>query len=161
MTLAISSAMRDLVGRPYRQLVSEPITLTEVTRWSRMVCWPDDPITPLGGADQHVPVPCDFNPFAWYPHAMTVPDPEQPDSFIEGLAGVVGPGATVGVNGELVVTYGVPMQLGDRISTASSVTEYRSRAGGPGHLLLTDVETVWRNQRHELVKHELNTVVRW
>jgi hypothetical protein len=158
MGLSITDAMRALVGRPFDEFTSEPISFGDVARWEQAAMWPD--LVPARDATDDE-VPRELNPFAWQHGDHPRPQPGTPDSYIEGAAGGVGPGATRSVNGELHARYGVSMRIGDRINTASRIVDYRLRESSQGPILLTDIETTWSNQDGAIVRVLLNTVVRW
>ena len=156
--LVISEEMLSIVDKPYQEWLSEPITYLDVTRWERSVYWPQLP--PARSRDERL-VPLDFNPFAWQPNGDAAPYPDGPDDYLEGLAGARGPGATVGVNGELRASFCARMRIGDQIATVTRIRGYQIRRGSGGPLLLTDVERQWHRQDGHRVKLEANIVVRW
>ena len=59
------------------------------------------------------------------------------------------------------IEYGVPMREGDVITNQYSVKGYTVKQGKRGPLLITESQDRWTNQRGELVRSTLMTLVRY
>ncbi len=146
---------------------SAPIRDSDIRRWALAVYWPEaaprkylDPTiaaaTPAGG----LVAPEDFNPFAWPAPAPAPadaawhraersdrrPDPRQ----VRGR-----------VNGGCRAIYGVAMRPDDRIRRRVRLHGWRTADASRGPLLLVDYEHEWRNERDELVRTAVYTIIHW
>ncbi len=181
ITLVLTE-MIDLKGVWGPLRVSPPITASDIRKWAIAVHWPDTPPkihwdpdysaeTRWGG----IIAPPDFNPFAWPIPAS--PEAIQHASGASATAGVAewydaeaaimarNDGAPEvgwrGMNGGQRDTYGVPMRPGDVISTRGRLSDWEERATRLGLTLFIFTETEWRNQRAELVKRRVSTLIRY
>ncbi|HKA04134.1 MAG TPA: MaoC family dehydratase N-terminal domain-containing protein, partial [Acidimicrobiales bacterium] len=116
--------------------------------------------TPFGG----VVAPEDFNPFAW----MSAEPPGVPrregghdPNVTEARLGVPRPGLSFQLNGGLRAEYGVRMRPGDVITSVTRLAGYHERDGRLGRMLFTDMEATWTNQRDEVVKRTVSTLIRY
>ena len=168
----ISDEMRAAVGRETSRSVSFPITDSDIRRWAIAVYYPQQPPrhywdaqaaadTTAGG----IVAPEEFNPFAWMTAEPFGASPSSDassdlDQTERGL-GIEGPGLKGVLNGGMSVEYGVRMRPGDVITSVSYLAEYKERSGSLGLMLFTTGETVWTNQRGELVKRTRGTFIRY
>jgi hypothetical protein len=138
---------------------SDPICDSDIRRWAVAVYWPEspprrywDPAERTGG----LIAPDEFNPFAWpapspSPHRSSSSADRRPDpSRVRGR-----------VNGGCQVTYGAPMRPGDRIRRRVRLEGWRVTDSSRGTLLLVDYEHEWRNDRDELVRLAVYTLIHW
>lgn len=166
----ISEEMRGIVGRPYEQRRTFPIDATAIRRWAIAVYYPERP--PREFWDSDVPggivAPAEFNPFAWMAAEEVEVAPAGPPvdprharpGGLELRLGVQPPDLKRALNGALQVTYGEVMRVGDVIFGTTAIIGYTERDGRTGPMLLTEVESRWKNQRDELVKTSLMTLIR-
>jgi hypothetical protein len=136
---------------------SPPISESDIRRWAIAVYWPDPPprlywdqeyatTTRWGG----IVAPVEFNPFAWPPpDQRTAPAP----------TGERRERTARRVNGGSRIRFGVVMRPGDRIEARSRLEGWRAKDGRTGELLLVDVHHEWRNQRGELVRDAVHTLI--
>jgi hypothetical protein len=143
------------------ETVSFPVSESDIRKWAIAVYWPLPPprlywdaeyakTTRWGG----IVAPEDFNPFAW---------PIR-DSQVEPSGAVPGQQTRRGgniMNGGQVDTFGVRIRPGDVITTRSRLSHWDERQGRNGLTLFSYQETEWRNQRGELVKTRVSTMVRY
>jgi len=171
VTSVITEAMRGAIGRETGRSVSYPVSVSDIRRWAIAVYYPEEPprlfwdeeyaaTTVHGG----VVAPEEFNPFAWMaaqprglPESVGEYDPDR----TEKVLGVKPPGLTNLLNGGIEVEYGVRMRPGDVITSVSRLAGYKEREGRLGLMLFTSSETVWTNQRDEMVKRTVGTVIRY
>lgn len=164
MTGHISDAMRSVLGKEFASATSFPVAASDIRRWAMAVYYPEPPPSPFWDTSegQTLTAPRDFNPFAW----MTTSGPSarpghyDPDRNFKAL-GVDGPGLTRQVNGGLEVSYGVPMRVGDVITSSSCISALTEREGRLGLMLFTTVETVWTNQDNHEVRRQKTTIIRY
>ena len=142
---------------------SAPIRDSDIRRWALAVYWPEAPprrywdaasaeTTRAGG----VVAPEEFNPFAW---PAPQPPRDEPRSSRDRRPD---PRQVRGrVNGGCRVTYGAPMRPGDRIRRRVRLLGWRVTDSARGPLLLTDYEHEWRNDREELVRIAVYTLIQW
>jgi hypothetical protein len=162
----ISDEMRGVLGKTLRQRSSYPISASDIRKWAIAVYYPEPPpaeFTGAGAAGGEAPLvaPHEFNPFAW-----ASPGPQQKNhdigaGFLERQAGVTPPDMKFMVNGGMVSAYGARMVEGDVISTDFSIKSYVVKQGKRGPLLITETQDRWTNQRGELVKTTVMTLVRY
>ncbi|GAB2832167.1 hypothetical protein GCM10022221_33830 [Actinocorallia aurea] len=165
--------MLEIVGRPYRRLTSYPVGASDIRRWAAAVHFPDRPparyTDPAAERDRTLVAPLDFNPFAWGAAETTGTgveidlDPSyRASGAMEHFLGVRPPELKRALNGGVAADYtGVPMRLGDVISTTTAVTGYSERTGRLGRMLMTDTATVWTNQDGDEVKTFRMTLIRY
>ena len=128
--------------------VAPPIEANDIRKWAIASYWPEKPpqlfwdeAYAAGTKYGSIIAPHDFNPFAW---------PIDRPPRVEG--GSREPGQR-GMNGGQVETYGVPMRVGDVITSRTRLQGTgRSATTSLGLTLFTYTETEWRNQNDELVK---------
>lgn len=170
----ISDDMRALIGREYgTERTSVPISLSDIRKWAMAIYFPEPPprlfwdedyaaATVHGG----IVAPEEFNPFAWF----TADGPNVAQTFEgpitsagpEGAFDVAPPPTTLIMNGGTTVTYGVRMRPGDVITSGTSrVLDYKERATRLGTMLFTETASSWTNQRGELVKTTVGTLIRY
>ncbi|MGW1029481.1 FAS1-like dehydratase domain-containing protein [Streptomyces sp. NPDC002577] len=170
---AISAAMRAAVGTELVRQVIYPVAASDIRRWAIAVYWPDPPPayfldekaaaqTAYGG----IVAPEEFNPFAWAVAEQTMSRPSlqgsgnDPDRM-ESMAGIPGPGLKFQLNGGLDTEYGARMRPGDVITSIRRLGPYSEREGRLGLMLFSRTEDTWTNQRGELVKRTVNTIIRY
>lgn len=157
----VTAQMRSIIGRPFRRLVSYPISESDIRKWAIAIHYPESPPRVYWDADHaastalaELVAPEDFNPFAWatadpdLTHRSVSFDPD----YIEATFGIPGPGARTNLNSGLSVTYGVRMHPGDVITSVSRVVSYDEKTGRSGRMLFTTVRNVWTNQHDDTVK---------
>jgi hypothetical protein len=105
--------------------------------------------------------PHEFNPFAWATPGGGPKNSDISAGFLERQAGVEPPDMKFMVNGGMVSEYGVRMVEGDVISTNFSIKSYSQKQGKRGALLITETQDRWINQRGELVRNTVMTLVRY
>jgi hypothetical protein len=135
---------------------SAPIRDSDIRRWALAVYWPEAPPRRFwAGNDEALVAPEEFNPFAWpAPRASRAPrsnSDRRPDpARVRGR-----------VNGGTRATYGAPMRAGDRIRRRVRLQTWRVTDSARGPLLLVDYEHEWRNQRDEIVRTSVHTLIHW
>ncbi len=166
----VTDEMRSLPGRPFREMVSFPVTASDIRRWAIAVHYPDPPPRlywdeeyAAGTAFGGIVAPEDFNPFAW---ASRVPEiaarPAEVDpNFFETLLGARGPGLARLINAGVQISYGERIRPGDVIRTESRIRRYEEKQGQTHALLLTHWESTWTNQSDEHVKQTEHTTIRF
>jgi hypothetical protein len=162
----ISEAMLGLIGKIQQRRSSYPISAADIRKWAIAVYYPDpapEAYLRIGAAAGEPPLtaPEEFNPFAW-----AVPDPSSGRAYsgprgLEQRAGITPPAVDFIVNGGTECEYGAPMREGDVITSESGVRSYSQKAGKRGPLLFTETEDRWTNQRGELVRRTIQTLVRY
>jgi hypothetical protein len=139
--------------------VSDPISASDIRKWAIAVYWGETPpriywdeqyakSTRWGG----IVAPEDFNPFAW--PIRTPPPPPFLGPLPSGRRGNA-------LNGGVVDTLGVKMRPGDVITSRMRVTHWEERQGRNGLTLYMYVETQWTNQKDEIVKTRVVTIIRY
>lgn len=167
----ISAEMRAAVGSELGCSVSWPVSASDIRKWAQAVYYPEPPprrfwdeeqaaATPAGG----IVAPEEFNPFAWMT-AEGPPAPEhapEPGGSPEVALGIAPPGTQFILNGGMECTYtGVPMRVGDVITSVTRLAEYSEREGRLGLMLFTVSESEWFNQRGESVKTSRMSLIRY
>lgn len=140
---------------------SFPIDRSDIRRWAIATHWPDPPprlywdeeyarSTRWGG----VIAPEDFNPFAWPVVPLdsgvplcALPEPGEPGQRM--------------LNGGVTFRFGQPMRPGDVIVGRWRVSDINEREGRFGLMLYIHFERELRNQRHELIRIRIDTVIRY
>ena len=166
----ITAEMREIIGQPFRQMVSYPVSASDIRRWAIAVYYPELPpriywdeayaaSTSFGG----IVAPEDFNPFAWVAAEPELsPRQETFDwDFTETHFGVKGPGLTTNLNAGAQTRYGTRMRPGDVIRSSSHVLSYTERQGRMGTMLLTITRSIWTNQDGDMVKETDQTSIRY
>ena len=160
----ISDEMRGLIGKVQQRRRSYPISASDIRRWAIAVYYPDAPppqYLRVGAVAGEPPLvaPEEFNPFAWN---RTAQDGDYGGpGFLERRAGVAPPPVSFIVNGGTQSEYGVPMLEGDVITAEFGLRSYAQRQGKRGPLLITETQDRWTNQRDELVRNTIQTLVRY
>lgn len=162
-TTNISDAMRKAVGTELGRSVSHPVSNSDIRRWALAVYWPEQPpATFLDG--ETLTAPEEFNAFAWAVASRSsvgtksaVFDPDDNERQI----GIEGPGLKKILNGGVKVSYGVPIQTGDVITSVRTLGEYAEREGRLGLMLFSTNDDTWTNQRGEFVKRTSMTLIRY
>lgn len=157
----ITDEMRAAIGTEYGGQVSFPIDANDIRRWAMATYYPEPP------PERYWAVPADeltaaedFNPFAWLTPAGF--DAGRGFMGVEGSVGIEAPATNFMLNGGMECSYtGVPMKVGDVISSISRLANYTEREGKLGLMLFTFMETSWSNQRDELVKTQTSTLIRY
>ncbi len=136
--------------------VAPPIEASDIRKWAIASYWPDKPPRlywdeeyAAGTRYGEIVAPQDFNPFAW---------PIERPPRVEG--GSRQPGQR-GMNGGQVETYGVPMRIGDVITSRTRLKGWNERTTSLGLTMFTETEIEWRNQRGEHVKTRISTGIRY
>lgn len=168
----ITDPMRAAVGRELSRSVSFPISRSDIRKWALAVYYPEEPprlfwdeayaaTTVHGG----IVAPEEFNPFGWMvaePPGLPPPNEFRNDpDRTEKTLGIDGPGLKFQLNGGLEVDYGARMRPGDQITAVTTLAGYREREGRLGLMLFTSSESVWTNQKGEMVKRSAGTVIRY
>jgi len=142
-----------------QDVVSYPVSLSDIRRWCIAVYWPETPprmfwdeeharSTAWGG----IVAPEDFNPFGWPIQTAPVEHP--------GAQPGTNPGKGENVlNGGQVDTFFTRIRPGDVITERSRVADWEERTGRLGLTLFLRHEFEWHNQRAELVKRRIATFV--
>ncbi len=136
--------------------VSPPVEASDIRKWAIASYWPEKPPRLFWDAEYaagtkygSIVAPQDFNPFAW---------PIERSPRVEG--GSRAPGQR-GMNGGQVERYGVPMRVGDVITSRTRLKGWTERTTSLGPTLFTETEIEWRNQRGEHVKTRISTGIRY
>ena len=163
----ISEAMLGLIGAVQHRQTSYPISASDIRKWALAVYYPEAPperylrVGAMAG-EPPLTAPEEFNPFAW---ATPGPRPEIDGyggpKYLEERAGIAPPDINFIVNGGTACEYGVLMREGDVITAETRIKSYSQRQGKQGPLLFTDLEDRWVNQRGEVVKTTVNTLIRY
>jgi hypothetical protein len=158
--------MRGVVGKTLRRRVSFPISAAEIRNWAIAVYFPDAPPERYrgGGAaagGQPLAAPEEFNPFAWSTPGREPRNAGIDAGFLERQAGVTPPVVEFILNGGTVCAYGVSMIEGDVITATYSLKSYAQKQGKRGPLLITETQDLWTNQRGEMVRDAVMTLVRY
>jgi N-terminal half of MaoC dehydratase len=141
------------------EVVSDPISVSDIRKWAIAVYWGERP--PKIYWDEEyakttrwsgIIAPEDFNPFAW---------PIRPPAVPPFLGPLPGRGMGNVLNGGVVDTLGAKMRPGDVITSRMRVTHWEERQGRNGLTLYLYVETQWTNQKDEIVKTRVLTVIRY
>jgi hypothetical protein len=131
---------------------SAPICDSDIRRWAIAVYWPEAPPrlywdeayargTRWGG----IVAPVEFNPFAW---------------GVREEAERVGPRPRRRrVNGGCRLQFAAIMRPGDRIRRRSRLEDWEIKRSREGEMLLVRFTHEWRNQRDELVRHAVYTLI--
>ncbi|HEY3697121.1 FAS1-like dehydratase domain-containing protein [Phenylobacterium sp.] len=162
----VSEAMRGAIGRVLRTRTSYPISASDIRKWAIAVYFPEPPPAEFmdagaAGGERPLAAPHEFNPFAWASPGAEPRRAEISAGFLEREAGVEPPDVKFMVNGGMVCEYGVRMTEGDVIGTQFSIRGYAQKQGKRGPLLLTETQDRWTNQRGELVRSTVMTLVRY
>lgn len=162
----ITPEMHAATGTEIQRKSSYPVSASDIRRWAIAVYWPEEPPARYLGTEDDLIAPEDLNPFAWAA-ADSVTNPaaqgvsgNDPDAT-ELRLGICGPGLRRQLNGGLEIEYGVPMRVGDRITSIRTLAGYREREGKLGLMLFTTFTDVWTNQHDELVKRTDMTLIRY
>lgn len=157
----ISERLRAAVGVWHDDGVSSfPIERSDIRRWAIATHWPQDPprlywdeefarTTRWGG----IIAPEDFNPFAW-----PVPRLEPGPQLHHARPGEAGQRM---LNGGVEFGFFQPMRPGDIITCRTRVKDLHERQGRFGLMLYIRLERELRNQRDELVRNRIDTVIRY
>lgn len=172
MTTNISAAMRAAVGTELSREQSYPVCESDIRRWALAVYWPSPAprhfLDESGAASRATGfvAPEEFNPFAWAVAARHTTDSVEdgvdhdPDR-LERMAGIHGPGLQFMLNGGVDVTYGVPIRPDDVITNVRRLGPYSERQGRLGLMLFSRTNDTWTNQRGEMVKDTISTLIRY
>lgn len=167
----ISAQMRDAVGSRLSSQVSYPVAASDIRKWAIAVYYPRSaPQRYLSTDEAGVVAPEEFNPFAWavahaeagheLPEAAEHIAQNDPDRT-EKTLGIAGPGLRFQLNGGIDISYGAPIRPGDVITGVTELAGYSERDGRLGTMLMTDIATVWTNQRGKFVRKAVNTLIRY
>lgn len=162
----ISDEMRGVLGKTLRRRSSYPVSASDIRKWALAVYYPEAPPERFigagaAGAEAPLVAPEEFNPFAWATPGGQQKEADVSAGFLEKQAGIAPPPLQFMVNGGSVCEYGVPMVEGDVISTEFSIKGYTVKQGKRGPLLITETQDRWTNQRGEVVKTNVMTLVRY
>jgi acyl dehydratase len=140
---------------------SFPVEASDIRRWAIAVHWPQTPppiywdedyarTTRWGG----IIAPPEFNPFAWpidrdaatewRPYA---PEPGEPGQRL--------------LNGGRKSVFALPIRPGDVIRARRRVRGYTEREGRFGTMLYVEMERELVNQHDELVRSDIDTIIRY
>ena len=157
----ITEQMRAAVGSVLSRRVSYPVSASDIRRWSIAIYYPDEPPTQFW--DGEIVAPEEFNPFAW----MVAEPAGEMTGFKEGVVTVE---ADLGLpevatdfmlNGGSELTYGASMSIGDVITSSRALDGYNEREGRLGTMLFTRMRDTWTNQRNDVVKSNITTLIRY
>jgi len=147
--------------------VSPPVSESDIRKWAIAVYWPETPARIYWDVDYAattrwgtIIAPRDFNPFAWPIVEARAERPARERATADGDKGRSNKGRR-GMNGGQVDTYGVPMRLGDVITSRSRLRDWDERETRLGLTLFSFSETEWRNQDSALVKLRVATAIRY
>jgi hypothetical protein len=162
----ISDAMRGMVGKVLQTRTSYPVSASDIRKWAIAVYYPKAAparFMAVGAAAGEAPlvVPEEFNPFGWATREGRAEGGFTGPGYIERMGGVEPPELGFIVNGGSVCDYGARMLEGDVITAQHSVTGYSVKQGKAGRLLLTQMQDRWTNQRRELVRNTVSTLIRY
>lgn len=168
----VSEEMQAAAGALMMRQVSFPIDASDIRRWAIAVYYPEVPPRLFWDAEyaattRHggIVAPEEFNVFAWMaaepPGLPMAAELRNDPDRTEKQLGIPGPGLKFQLNGGIEVTYGVRMRPGDVITSEQRLAGYTEREGRLGLMLFTATETTWTNQRDELVKKTVVTVIRY
>ncbi|MCW2539359.1 MAG: hypothetical protein JWN95_1084 [Frankiales bacterium] len=166
----ISDEMRAIVGKPFNEAVSFPVSRSDIRRWAIAVYYPEVPPRLYWDEDYAkasvyggIVAPEDFNPFAWASASpgMTTRRAGFNADYLETTFGIQGPGLKTNLNAGSVTDYGSRMRPGDVISTSAHVLSYTEKSGRMGRMLITIIRTTWTNQSGEMVKQTNQTAIRY
>jgi len=166
----ISDEMRAAVGGVVGELVSFPISASDIRKWAQAVYYPEPPPAYFWNQAEAearfggLVAPEEFNPFAWMtPEGPRVQDPADRTAIgPEGALGITPPATTERLNGGIEVEYtGVRMREGDVIVAVTRLTDYLEREGRLGLMLFTITEQEWTNDRGEIIKTQRGTLIRY
>ncbi|BBX01002.1 hypothetical protein MMOR_19380 [Mycolicibacterium moriokaense] len=140
---------------------SFPIDRSDIRRWAIATHWPHEPprlywdedyanATRWGG----IIAPEDFNPFAW---PVTRSD-DGPTRYVMPKPGE--PGQRM-LNGGVVFQFVQPMRPGDVIRGRWRIKDAAEREGKLGQMLYIQLERQLHNQRDELIRTRIDTVIRY
>jgi N-terminal half of MaoC dehydratase len=143
------------------ETVSYPVSESDIRKWAIAVYWGETPprlfwdeeyarSTRFGG----IVAPEDFNPFAWPVPAGEV----KPFGAVPGQQTRRGDNI---MNGGQADTFGVRIRPRDLITSRTRLRDWDERQGRNGLTLFTYIETEWRNQRGELVRTRVSTLIRY
>lgn len=167
MNTVVTPEMQAALGTRINRKVSYPLTSSDIRRWAIASYWPEKPPARYLSTDESsLAAPEELNPFAWavvetesHPAAAGVNmlDPDRTEQQI----GVAGPGLKYQLNGGVEIEYGVPMKVGDVITSETLLAGYSEREGRLGHMLMSTTEDIWTNQDGEVVKRSQFTLIRY
>jgi hypothetical protein len=139
---------------------SFPIERSDIRRWAIATYWPQEPprlFWDEAYAKQTrwngIIAPDDFNPFAW-----SLPAPDRGPQLHHALPGE--PGQRM-LNGGVEFSFHQPMRPGDVITKRVRLEDMEEREGRFGLMLYLRLERELRNQRRELVRTRIDTVIRY
>jgi len=142
---------------------SAPIRDSDIRRWALAVYWPEPPPRRFwderfaaSTATGELVAPEEFNPFAWpAPRTANAARRAAPDRQPD-------PRAVRGrVNGGCRATYGVAMRPDDCVRRRVRLHTWRTTSSARGPLLIVEYEHEWRNQRDEVVRVAVYTLIYW
>jgi hypothetical protein len=142
-----------------REVVSFPVSLSDIRKFAIAVYWPETPprlfwdedyacTTRWGG----IIAPQDFNPFAWPIKTPAMPEFAMPREGGRGRCGM---------NGGQTDTYFAPIRPGDVIRARTRLRDWNERPTRLGLTLFIYTETEWWNQDNKLVKRHIQNFIRY
>ena len=134
----------------------DPIRDSDIRRWALAVYWPETPPRRFWATDAEMVAPEEFNPFAW-----PAPRPRREDQRAPAERRPDPRQVRGRVNGGCRVRYGEPMRPGDRVRRRVRLQGWRVTGSARGPLLLVDYEHEWRNDRDDLVRLAVYTLIHW
>ena len=138
-----------------------PIDSSDIRRWAIATYWPQQPPRLFWDSDYArttrwggVIAPDDFNPFGWPiqppdagPAQFALPQPGEPAQHV--------------LNGGVEFAFGEPMRPGDVITGRWRIKDATEREGRLGQMLYVRLERELRNQRGEVVRTRIDTLIRY
>lgn len=167
MSSLITAEMQEAVGTRMGSQVSYPVSASDIRRWALAIYWPRRPPARfLADEDSGLVAPEDMNPFAWAARSTAAPEQNEPaqghdPDRTEKTIGITGPGLRRQLNAGVKITYGVPMRVGDTITSVRTLAGYAEREGKLGRMLFTTTSDLWTNQHGEHVKRTELTLIRY
>ncbi len=155
----ITDDIRGMLNVERDELVSTPISESDIRKWAIAVYWPDTPPRQFRDVEYAktsrwggIVAPEEFNPFAW-------PIERREATRLGGPQGK-GPGQR-GMNGGSEATYYTPMRPGDVIRSSTKLVDAYEKTGRLGVMMFLVNETTWTNQNGVKIKVDRKVSIRY